>query len=171
MGTYPAAICCHLTGKDGIPFSDQIQMKWEYPFLTQDFADREPEKTDSAKKENAEKKNAQKNNGAKFDTDEITQYIANFTDGSTAGYKYFDFETESTVAVLLRGRAHGTLKIAVNDENCETACGEIPVRIFTGEWTELKGEIRIPAGVHAVYFRYVGSGWVDFAVFEFVERK
>lgn len=171
MGTYPAAICCHLTGKDGIPFSDQIQMKWEYPFLTQDFADREPEKTDSAKKENAEKKNAQKNNGAKFDTDEITQYIANFTDGSTAGYKYFDFETESTVAVLLRGRAHGTLKIAVDDENCETACGEIPVRIFTGEWTELKGEIRIPAGVHAVYFRYVGSGWVDFAVFEFVERK
>ena len=114
MGTYPAAICCHLTGKDGIPFSDQIQMKWEYPFLTQDFADREPEKTDSAKKENAEKKNAQKNNGAKFDTDEITQYIANFTDGSTAGYKYFDFETESTVAVLLRGRAHGTLKIAVD---------------------------------------------------------
>ena len=79
--------------------------------------------------------------------------------------------TESTVAVLLRGRAHGTLKIAVDDENCETACGEIPVRIFTGEWTELKGEIRIPAGVHAVYFRYVGSGWVDFAVFEFVERK
>lgn len=147
-GTYPAAICCHLTGKDGIPFSDQIKMKWDYPFLTQDFADREPE----------------------AETEAVTQYIANFTDGCIAGYKFFDFKAESSVSVLLRGRAHGTLKIAVDDETCRNVCGEIPVRIYTQEWTELGGAAWIQAGVHSVYFKYEGSGWVDFAAFEFVEE-
>lgn len=177
-GTYPAAICCHLTGKDGIPFSDQIKMKWDYPFLTQDFADREPEMSDRKTKAGESKAEAvftttdpEKKSNAAEKAGNITQYIANFTDGCTAGYKFFDFKEECSVSVLLRGRAHGTLKIAVDDENCETVCGEIPVRIYTQEWTELSGVVRIPAGVHSVYFKYEGSGWMDFAAFGFPKKQ
>ena len=159
-GSYPAAICCHLTGKNGIPFSDQIKMKWEYPFLTQDFADRDPEKTDTAERL------SQSSLEEKMETANVTQYIANFADGCTAGYKFFDFTSESSASVLLRGRAYGTLKIAVDDETCKTVCGEIPVRIYTEKWTELCGTVRIPAGVHSMYFKYEGSGWADFAAFE-----
>ena len=158
--TYPAAICCQLTGRDGIPFSDQIRMKWEYPFLTQDFADREPEMENSS---------IAKTEAAQTVEDTVTQYITNFTDGCTAGYKFFDFKAESSVCVLLRGRAHGTLKITADDETGKNVCGEISIRLYAEEWTWVDGTVRIPAGVHAVYFRYEGSGWLDIASFTFTE--
>ena len=158
-GTYPAAICCQLTGRDGIPFSDQIRMKWEYPFLTQDFADWEPEVENSSSIAKAEAEQTAE--------DTVTQYITNFTGGCTAGYKFFDFKAESSVCVLLRGRAHGILKITADDETGKNVCGEIPIRLYAEEWTWVDGTVRIPAGVHAVYFRYEGSGWLDIASFAF----
>lgn len=99
--------------------------------------------------------------------DTVTQYITNFTGGCTAGYKFFDFKAESSVCVLFRGRAHGTLKITADDETGKNVCGEIPIRLYAEEWTWVDGTVRIPAGVHAVYFRYEGSGWLDIASFAF----
>ena len=142
-----------------IAFSDQIQMKWEYPFLTQDFADREPEVENSSSIAKAEAEQTAE--------DTVTQYITNFTGGCTAGYKFFDFKAESSVCVLLRGRAHGTLKITADDETGKNVCGEITIRLYAEEWTWVDGTVRIPAGVHAVYFRYEGSGWLDIASFAF----
>lgn len=148
IGTYPAAICCHLTGKDGIPFSDQIQMKWEVPFLTQDFPDRDPEV------------------GEVTETSEITQYAANILDGAEMGYKYFQFDSPTDLRMAVRGRAHGELQIycAAKDGVGECKkCGTIPVRIFTSDWITLEGEVQIPEGVYALYVKYEGSGWLDVA--------
>ena len=105
-------------------------MKWEYPFLTQDFADWEPEVENSSSIAKAEAEQTAE--------DTVTQYITNFTGGCTA-----------------------------DDETGKNVCGEIPIRLYAEEWTWVDGTVRIPAGVHAVYFRYEGSGWLDIASFAF----
>ena len=73
-GTYPARICCHLTGKKPAVFSHPVSMKMDYPFLTQDLPDIEPGSEEAIR-------------------EEVTpvQYIRNMCDGAVAGYKYFAF--------------------------------------------------------------------------------
>lgn len=149
-GSYPAAICCRLTGKNGIPFSDQIKMKWEYPFLTQDFADLEPAKREAL---------------PESERLAVTQYIANMTDGSVAGYKTFRFTASTGLRVKIRGRAQGVLEVRLDEAGIK--CGELPVRIFAGDWMLLEGDVQIPAGEHALYLQFTGSGWIDFAEFTF----
>ena len=70
-GTYPARICCHLTGKKPAVFSHPVSMKMDYPFLTQDVPDIEPGSEEAIR-------------------EEVTpvQYIRNMCDGAVAGYKY-----------------------------------------------------------------------------------
>ena len=73
-GTYPACICCRLTGKDGAVFSGQKEMQLHFPYLTQDVPDKEP----AAEKEMS------------GDTLPV-QYVANIKDGTMTGYKSFAF--------------------------------------------------------------------------------
>ena len=64
-GTYPARICCHLTGKAPMRMSHPLAMKMDYSFLTQDCYDIEPESEEAKQEE-------------KFPV----QYIANIQDAN-----------------------------------------------------------------------------------------
>lgn len=89
------------------------------------------------------------------DGDEEIGYIANMKDSATAGFKYFDCNGITRVGIKVRGycRGHFEVKTAWDGE----VLGTIPVH-FANIWTEFWSDIRIPDGVHALYFTYRGTG-------------
>ena len=114
-GTYPAYICCCLRSEKGVAFSHPLAMKLDYPYLTQDAADMEPE-----------------SEAAKQDAVMPVQYIANIRQGSVAGYKYFRFRNLNRVGLTVRGEAQGEFLVRTSPEG--EICGRIPDRSKRNAW-------------------------------------
>lgn len=151
-GMYPAYICCHLTRNGKTTFSHPKGMRMEYPYLTQDRKDAEPEPALLA-----------------LDAKLPVQYIRNLVDGSVVGFKYFALPGAGTVSLKLRGEAKGLFRIygseaeaVAGSENC---WGEIDVESEGDEWAEFAGLIHAAEGVYPLYFRYDGTGAPDMVSF------
>jgi len=115
------------------------------------------------------------------------RFIAEIEDGTLIGYKYFNFENVNTVSVTARIEAaenkvvyNGPIRIderCVSDDKDEVRTekhadtapvleiyleengekvGEISIG-NSAEWTEYRSDVKIPDGVHALYFVYHGS--------------
>ncbi|MFA9376367.1 MAG: family 43 glycosylhydrolase [Lachnotalea sp.] len=151
-GIYPAQICCHLTGKNGNVFSDPLVMKMDYPFLTQDLPDISPD-SELAKQEEVL----------------AIQYVANVMDGTTIGFKYFNFENIKSIKVQVRQRKEPLDgKFVVSTKPGGLSLGEITVETTSIMWEEFQGNVDISDGVQALYFTYVGCGALDFVTFELI---
>ncbi|MBD5529559.1 MAG: family 43 glycosylhydrolase [Lachnospiraceae bacterium] len=139
-GVYEARIACNLSSREGTFAylrTREKDKKRIHPYFTQSGGDREK------------------------DGD---QYIANMTDGSVAGFKYFAFSgQEKTIRVNVRGTAEGL--ILVTTEQRKNSVAEIPIRA-SEQFQSFTGNLTIDAGVHTLFFRYVGKGALDFAEFE-----
>jgi len=99
------------------------------------------------------------------DGDEEIGYIANMVDSATAGFKYFDCRGVKEVRIKVRGYCRGAFEVKTSWDG--PALGRIPVD-FTNIWTEYRADIRIPDGVHPLYFTYTGSGSASLASFTLV---
>lgn len=115
------------------------------------------------------------------------RFIAEIEDGTLIGYKYFNFENVNTVSVTARIETaenkvvyNGPIRIderCVSDDKDEVRTekhadtapvleiyleengekvGEISIG-NSAEWTEYRSDVKIPDGVHALYFVYHGS--------------
>ena len=56
-------------------------------------------------------------------------------------------------------------------DTTENVVGNIPATVNSGEWTDISGEIEAVRGVHALYFAFKGSGWLDFVTFSLLNAK
>ena len=141
-GVYEARIACNLSSKQGTfecTHTREKDKKKIHPYFTQSGADRE-------------------NNP--------DQYIANMTDGSWAGYKYFSFSgEESEIIVKVRGTADGTMKVYNGCKGKGNKVAEIQVKP-SDVYKEFSGELLLPVGVQPLYFRYQGEGYLDFTEFQ-----
>jgi hypothetical protein len=90
------------------------------------------------------------------------QVIANFTDGAVAGFKYFQLRNTARIAITVRGSARGT--VSVCGEPGGGAFAEIPVSPSDG-WTVFASPMDVPDGVKPLYFRFCGTGSLDFLEF------
>lgn len=92
-------------------------------------------------------------------------YIANVTDGTVFGFKYFEFCAVKGVQIAVRGNADG--KITVFSENPEEpsgkAAGETEVKISEEkEWSILSVEFdKAFDGTLPVYFKFTGTGKIE----------
>lgn len=139
-GSYEARIACHLMSKKGtFKYEKSFEEDKEgiHPYFTQSGGDRE---------ENGD------------------QYIANMTDGSVAGFKYFQFKGETKIRVTTKGSGRGKLEIRTALEG--NVVVEIPIE--PSEERQLSFTERAVAldGILALYFTYVGEGYMDFIQFE-----
>lgn len=145
-GEYPAAIACQLNRNGKQALSMPFAMKEDYPYLTQDTADCEPTP------ELMEK-----------DRRQPTQYVRNIKDGSVAGYKYFDFEGLKRITMQIRGNAKG--RVLLFADTPENVIGKVRIDLESKEWTSVSGDAETVKGAHALYFRFEGSGQLDFLTF------
>ncbi|MDL2301631.1 family 43 glycosylhydrolase [Lachnospiraceae bacterium OttesenSCG-928-D06] len=145
-GSYPAYICCQLTGKEGTVLSHPKIMEMKYPYLTQDVGDMEPNE------ENMEREQIRP-----------YQYIKNITSGSSIGYKYFDFEGNTQVDMFLRGKGNG--KFNIYCDLSEAPIGEVLCDINHADFSSVSGSFRVKKGVSSLYFVYEGEGVLDFLSF------
>lgn len=97
------------------------------------------------------------------DGNEDIGYITNMTSTSTAGFKFFDFKNSVLTGIKVRGYGYGDFEVRTEFEG--EVIGKISVE-NTNFWTDVKCDIKIPDGVSAIYFTYIGSGNPDFAGFE-----
>lgn len=135
-GEYPAYLACNLFCKHEEMYSAPFTawMDSQFPKITQDGRD----------------------------GDEETGYIANMTDSSTAGFKYFDCRGIRRVTIQTRGYAKGFFEIKTKWDG--EVLGSIPID-FTNVWKESSAEIPIPDGIQAMYFTYHGIGSASLACF------
>lgn len=91
------------------------------------------------------------------------QYIANMRDGAVAGFKYFLMDGANQVELALCGRGVGTMQVSESpDFSIRNAC--VPVRL-TGVPAAFSGDLDITPGKKALYFKFMGTGAVDFLSF------
>ena len=140
-GEYEARIACnlwakgHATGRvDGSSPKKRLEA---HPYFTQTGKDREK------------------------DGD---QYIANMRDGTTAGFKFFEFDgTESKIAATMRGTAEGEL-LAASSPDFQNILARIPVHA-EGTTITQENAFTIEKGVLPLYFQFTGTGSLDFISF------
>jgi len=132
-GEYEARIACNLTAKSGGKFYGGLSKAraGDRPYFTQSGGDREGEPD---------------------------QYISNFCDGATAGFKYFSVDGLKKVGVKISGNAKG--KFVVFDENKKTVA-EIPVSP-SKEAAAFYGDYVGGNGKKALFFTFSGIGKCNF---------
>ena len=136
-GTYDAAIACILMSRNGAKrygFGEPIE-EW-HPYFTQEGEDRE------------------ENPG---------QYIANFTDGALAGYKYFEFKGEEKITITYRGAASGILHIGLDEK--EKIVAELKIAPAE-DWAKITADMKKTEGRTALFFSYEGDGAIDLLEFQ-----
>ena len=139
-GEYSACIACNLWSKDGAARIDKLFSKIrlrKHPYLTQTGKDGD---------------------------DKAMQYIANMRDGAAAGFKYFDIQDTSRVRIAVSGRCKGCVLVSVT-EDFSVIAGKLPV--------DAKNTVRnfescldINPGRRALYFKFLGKGYMNFFSFE-----
>lgn len=152
IGTYPARICCQLTGANGAVESHPNEMKMDYPYVTQDGGDIEPTAENLARDEQVP-----------------FQYICNMQHGSVAGYKYFCFENLAAITLEIRGEGEGFFDVRTTAEG--PSFGRVEAAPDSSEWCKFTGDVYIPDGTHALYFVWQGSGQLDLRRFSFECRQ
>jgi len=150
VGIYEARIACCLMSKKGacksIPTSFMFGKKQKHPCFTQDGMDRE-------------------NNP--------NQYIHNMTDGTVAGFKYFDLTTSDLttpnlttpkgIAIKTRGNGQGRMVVTEALNGVEIASIDITT---STDWKEEASHLYVEPGIKPLYFTYHGTGTIDFLSFE-----
>lgn len=99
------------------------------------------------------------------DGDMVQGYITNMTNGTIAGFKYFDCKGVKGISVNTMGYGTGTLEIRLSPD--DEAVGSVHV---TSEsvWTYAETAVDIADGIHDLYFAYVGDGWTSLRDFTFI---
>lgn len=139
-GKYEARIACNLWSRKGT-FKYEASFEEDpeniHPYFTQSGEDRD---------ENPD------------------QYIANMTDGSTAGFKYFEFDLPGRIIISARCNAEGTVKIRTEPDGEPIAVVSVTPCL---DRQSFEGAVTAPVtGQQALYFTYSGNGSLDFYSFE-----
>ena len=138
-GRYEARIACNLQSREGTFAyleTREPDEKGIHPYFTQTQALRD---------------------------EDCRQYIANFTDGALAAYKYFAFTgEESRIFLRLRGSAEGKVRFSTGRAGAPIA--EVPIAP-SEEFRDFSGALRPQKGTFALYLTIEGSGAFDLLEF------
>lgn len=92
------------------------------------------------------------------------QCIRNMRRGATAGFKYFDVQEVSRIAVTVRGDG-GVMAVRTLPQGSPVCL----IRLNRASaWTRFDAEARLTRGKTALFFTYEGAGKIDFLSFELI---
>lgn len=95
---------------------------------------------------------------------EDLHYIANVSNNTVFGWKYFAFENLSALALAVRGNANGTLEVFTRCPEGDVApvCSTLVSLSDTHSWVEVSFTLSQPLnGTLPLYIRYSGQGSLD----------
>lgn len=81
----------------------------------------------------------------------------------TITFRYFEIEHLSAIAVKVRGKMSGKLKIYT--DVAAPSVGEILLQ-STATWKEYSGPVRVPTGICSLSFKFEGRGKFDLLEFK-----
>ena len=81
-----------------------------------------------------------------------------------AGFKYFDIGNVNRIRICFAGNCDGVMQVS-DDPSFTRLCASVPAK-NTAACTNETAEIKIEPGVRPLFFRYTGSGALDFYSFE-----
>lgn len=136
-GEYPAYIACCLWSGKGTARYDKPFRKRLHPYITQ---------------------------RGKAGDKAAVHYIANLRDGATAGFRYFDVRSVKRIRVVVGGRCEGVLQVSAH-ASFDQIAAQISVHA-NGSMTNGRAALDLPTGRQALYFRFQGTGALDFYAFE-----
>ncbi len=142
-GKYEARIACNLWSKDGVARYDSTNLFHKlknHPYFTHTGRDR---------------------------MDNPDQYIANMMDGAVCGFKYFDFQAAKSIIVEISGKTEGRILVSTSSDFKEI-CADIEIKNNSRNKIKVSGDLKLPAGVYPLYFKYVGKGKLNFHSFELI---
>lgn len=139
-GPHEARTACHLSSYKGtcVYSSRQPQPQMEdcHPYFTQSGSDRELLGD---------------------------QHIARLSDGAWACFRWYAFTgAESSITLWARGAFEGTVQISLARGGDPVA--SVPVHP-SADWQPFSGELSVPAGQHALYLTWQGTGHGDLTAF------
>ncbi|MBO5145776.1 MAG: family 43 glycosylhydrolase [Lachnospiraceae bacterium] len=95
------------------------------------------------------------------------QYIHGIDHHTIIGYKYFFMEAAvSEISLCIRGTAHGTLRICINDADC--CVSAVSIDLHCKSWISLTAKTDITVGKCALFFVYEGAGSFDLQQFTLI---
>ena len=99
------------------------------------------------------------------DGEECAQYVCGMQNGSTVGYKYFEFNgEENNITLIYKSDTDAVIEVRRDSENGEI-CANVDL-VPSIEWRNVTAALSIPSGVHALYFTCRGNGNVSLLEFE-----
>jgi hypothetical protein len=96
------------------------------------------------------------------DKDECEGFIADVSDQSVIGFKYFEFENAKRITIRTRGYSTGLFEVRTSFDG--EVLGIIPIG-NSNIWTEASVELDLPNGVYPLYFTYKGTDAPSFGAF------
>jgi hypothetical protein len=96
------------------------------------------------------------------------QYVANICGGSVSGFKYFDIEAAKSITVEASGNGKGEF-IVSNSPDFEPIAACVKLVIHGRKNVFAQGACSMPSGKQAIFFKYCGSGSINFVSFELCE--
>ena len=100
------------------------------------------------------------------DGEEIPGHVAAISDGTTVGFKEFEFDG-STKEIRLSARGRGKGEIEVRTELGGKVLAKIPIRKINF-WEEVSSPITIEKGVCSLFFTYKGKNSISLLGFELI---
>jgi len=157
-GEYPAYIACNIFSLEDK--AAPVKQYWpnrtpEMPYVTQDGGDITPGGLSKGSAFFYEVNKIDGNVSSSEVSIPQTGHITNILDGCGIGFKYFDCKGVNTVKIKSRGYCRGYYEVKTNWDS--QPLGKIDV-VSSNIWKNFSAEIKIPDGIHAIYFVYKGTG-------------
>ena len=132
QGEYEARIACNLFSKRGVRFYMCRLPKGVHPYFTQTGCDRE---------------------------EDGDQYIANFCNGATCGFKYFEFNGNDKISVTVSGNGKGKMLVKESLSGDIVGAIDIDAKNTAQKFT---AQLNISDGIKPLYFTFTGKGKLNF---------
>ncbi|MDD3428817.1 MAG: hypothetical protein PHG02_02275 [Oscillospiraceae bacterium] len=89
-------------------------------------------------------------------------YIADISDKTVIGYKYFNLQNTTYISLKVRGTGKG--KMFIKNNLKEEPVGYINI-VAENEYKMFHSKVRLPANANMIFFIFEGSGKLDFQKF------
>ncbi len=92
-------------------------------------------------------------------------YITKIKNGSTIGYKYFDFDyTLGKISFIYRGNGNGKIILSI-DEDRKKVIGQASIS-QSENWSNVDISFKIIEGIQPLFFTYQGNGMIELLEFK-----